>query len=143
MASNIPFPISRTERCFHCHTIKDLKQLLKCSGCQIAMYCNKNCQKGDYFSRHKPICKKIAKKRASFENLLEMHEKADGKKYLNDEKLIGKFYHETERIKISGHSIQAPQLMIQERFDQLWEMYNELDQNGKSEFSNLENGLII
>ena len=114
------------EKCFNCRTIKDLKQLLKCSGCQIAMYCNKDCQKRDYSSRHKPICREIAKKRATYESVLEMHEQADGKKYLDEGELVGNFYRETKWIKINGHSIPAPQFMIKERFDQLWEMYNEV-----------------
>ena len=117
---------SKEEKCFHCRTVKDLKQLLKCSGCQIAMYCNKDCQKRDYSSRHKPICREIAKKRATYESVLEMHEQADGKKYLDEGELVGHFYRETKWIKINGHSIPAPQFMIKERFDQLWEMYNEV-----------------
>jgi len=125
MAACCSPPERNIEKCFNCRTIKDLKQLLKCSGCQIAMYCNKDCQKRDYSSRHKPICREIAKKRATYESVLEMHEQADGKKYLDEGKLVGHFYRETKWIKINGHSIPAPQFMIKERFDQLWEMYNE------------------
>ena len=55
-----------------------------------------------------------------------MHEQADGKKYLDEGELVGHFYRETKWIKINGHSIPAPQFMIKERFDQLWEMYNEV-----------------
>ena len=112
-------------KCFHCWTVKDLKQLLKCSGFQIAIYCNIDCQKRDYSSRHKPICQGIAKKQATYESMLKMHEQADGKKYLNEGKLVGKLYCETKGININGHSIPAPQFMIKERFDQRWEMYTE------------------
>ena len=69
---------------------------------------------------------KLPKKRATYESVLEMHEQADGKKYLDEGELVGHFYRETKWIKINGHSIPAPQFMIQERFAQLWEMYNEV-----------------
>ena len=65
-------------------------------------------------------------KLTDIESVLEMHEQADGKKYLEEGELVGNFYRETKWIKINGHSIPAPQFMIKERFDQLWEMYNEV-----------------
>jgi len=54
-----------------------------------------------------------------------MHEQADGKKYLNHGEMVGYFYRETKWIKIKNHSIPPPQLLINERWDQLWDMYKE------------------
>ena len=40
--------------------------------------------------------------------------------------MVGYFYRETKWIKINNHSIPAPQFLIKERWDQLWDMYNEV-----------------
>ncbi|KAI2613140.1 uncharacterized protein GGS25DRAFT_478691 [Hypoxylon fragiforme] len=45
---------------YHCPTSSTmfaLTALQACGGCRSVWYCSKNCQKGDWQSRHKPLCK--------------------------------------------------------------------------------------
>jgi hypothetical protein len=41
------------KRCCACQEIKE--KMMRCSGCHMAMYCSKECQKKDW-SIHKPFC---------------------------------------------------------------------------------------
>ena len=42
-------------RCAKCHKRAPRKEFLRCSRCQLAMYCDKTCQKGDW-KDHKRMC---------------------------------------------------------------------------------------
>mmetsp|Transcript_48349 Transcript_48349/g.55778 ORF Transcript_48349/g.55778 Transcript_48349/m.55778 type:complete len:242 (-) Transcript_48349:33-758(-) len=45
--------------CWYCNKVETemTTALLKCSVCKVALYCNRECQSGD-FKKHKPTCKK-------------------------------------------------------------------------------------
>ena len=42
--------------CSTCGASSEGKELLECSGCRIAFYCDRNCQKSQW-KTHKPTCK--------------------------------------------------------------------------------------
>ena len=45
--------------CVHCRQNISESRPLRCSGCKVAMYCSKSCQKANYSAVHKSHCRKI------------------------------------------------------------------------------------
>jgi hypothetical protein len=45
-------------RCFCCGETRSENDLSRCSGCRLAYYCNKKCQKKHWKNGHKKVCKK-------------------------------------------------------------------------------------
>lgn len=65
MDESTQFPIQdasslKEPYCFHCLNVPATK-LLRCSRCQVAWYCNSQCQKEHYAVKHRPLCLRIAK----------------------------------------------------------------------------------
>jgi len=51
-AKNAP----KTNLCFYCQQEFSLDNIMKCSGCKLARYCSKECQKSDWVATHKEQC---------------------------------------------------------------------------------------
>jgi len=65
----IPAPAPVLRRCGSCQTLEEpFKKHFPCSGCHIARYCNKRCQKA-HWSIHKPYCQSLGVKNFNLDSI--------------------------------------------------------------------------
>jgi hypothetical protein len=69
-------------RCEKCNKTAPRKEFLRCSRCQLVMYCDRTCQKGDW-KDHKKLCNYMSVGR---EEMMGKREKKDKKKRRKDSK---------------------------------------------------------
>jgi len=50
--------MEKTEFCYGCHTIVPREGMLKCSGCNFAMFCTDGCY-DKHWPKHREVCKKF------------------------------------------------------------------------------------
>ncbi|TCD60800.1 hypothetical protein EIP91_009500 [Steccherinum ochraceum] len=60
----------RYRKCAHCDLGEPVKTLSKCTGCQIVMYCSRDCQRAAWRG-HRDICRKNMETRDSARNMID------------------------------------------------------------------------